>query len=147
MKQPFEGLFGDTCETRILQFLLPMYGIEFDVAELTEEVRLTRQSISKVMKKFSNWGIVKARKEGRSLHYSINEDSAIVKRVEDLDNAIIELMFEPEEFRKIQASYTRGISTSSQETSRQVNEKATYQQGESGRITQPEIFEPSGSEY
>jgi hypothetical protein len=38
MKQPFEGLFGDTCETRLLQFLLPMYGIEFDMAELTEEI-------------------------------------------------------------------------------------------------------------
>jgi hypothetical protein len=38
MKQPFGGLFGDTCETRLLQFLLPMYGIEFDMAELIDEV-------------------------------------------------------------------------------------------------------------
>ena len=56
MKQPFEGLFGDTCETRLLQFLLPMYGIEFDMADLTEEIKLTRQSISKAMKKFSRPG-------------------------------------------------------------------------------------------
>ena len=51
MKQPFEGLFGDTCETRLLQFLLPMYGIEFDMADLTGEIKLTRQAISKAMKK------------------------------------------------------------------------------------------------
>jgi hypothetical protein len=39
MKQPFEGLFGDTCETRLLQFLLPMYGIEFDMALLVSHLK------------------------------------------------------------------------------------------------------------
>lgn len=83
-----------------------MYGIKFDVAELTEEVGLTRQSISKVMKKFLDWGIITARKEGSSYCYSINEASPIVKRIEDLDNAIIELMLGYEEFLDIHESYT-----------------------------------------
>jgi len=137
MKQPFEGLFGDTCETRILQFLLPMYGIEFDVAELTEEVGLTRQSISKVMKKFSDWGIVTTRKDGRSFLYSINETSPMVKRIEDLDNAIIESMLGPEKFREIHESYIRSDPISSQEVPRQVTEKSTPHQGKSVRVTQP----------
>jgi DNA-binding transcriptional ArsR family regulator len=95
MKQPFEGLFGDTCETRLLQFLLPMYGIEFDMADLTEEIKLTRQSISKVMKKFSDRGMVKIRKDGRTWLYSINEESPLVKRLEDFDNSLIESMVGP----------------------------------------------------
>ena len=101
MKQPFGGLFGDTCETRLLQFLLPMYGIEFGMVDLTEEIKLTRQSISKAMKKFSDRGMVKIRKDGRTWLYAINENSPLVKRLEDFDNSLIEVMVGPEEFDKI----------------------------------------------
>jgi len=109
MKQPFEGLFGDTCESRILQFLLPMYGIEFDMAELTEEIQLTRQSIAKAMKKFSNRGMVKIRKEGRTWLYSINEESSLVKRLEDFDNSLIESMIGLAEFKKILKSHEKHV--------------------------------------
>jgi DNA-binding transcriptional ArsR family regulator len=101
MKPPFEGLFGDTCETRLLQFLLPMYGIEFEMAELVEEIGLTRQSIAKAMKKFSDRGMVKIRKEGRTPLYSIDEESPLVKRLEDFDNSLIESMVGPAEFTKM----------------------------------------------
>lgn len=101
MKQPFEGLFGDTCETRLLQFLLPMYGIEFEMAELTEEIKLTRQSIAKAMKKFSDRDMVKIKKEGRTWLYAINEESPLVKRLEDFDNSLIESMVGEKEFAKI----------------------------------------------
>ena len=107
MKQPFEGLFGDTCETRLLQFLLPMYGIEFEMADLTEEIQLTRQSISKAMKKFSDRGMVTIRKEGRTWLYSINEESPLVKRLEDFDNSLIESMIGPAEFKKIQKAHEK----------------------------------------
>jgi DNA-binding MarR family transcriptional regulator len=105
MKQPFGGLFGDTCETRLLQFLLPMYGIEFDMTELTEEIGLTRQSIAKAMKKFSDRDMVRIRKEGRTWLYSINEESPLVKRLEDFDNALIESMIGEVECRNIQATH------------------------------------------
>ena len=101
MKPPFEGLLGDTCETRLLQFLLPMYGIEFDMAELVDEIGLTRQSIAKAAKKFAERGMVKIRKEGRTPLYSINEDSPLVKRLEDFDNSLIESIIGVEEFAKI----------------------------------------------
>jgi predicted transcriptional regulator len=132
MKQPFEGLFGDTCESRILQFLLPMYGIEFDMAELTEEIKLTRQSISKVMRKFSSLGIVKMRKEGRNLIYSINEESPLVKRIEDLDNTLIESMIGPEEFKKIQKSHEKRVRANSPKPARQVIEPVTLRHDVSG---------------
>ena len=98
MKPPFEGIFGDPCETRLLQFLLPMYGIEFDMAGLVEEIGLTRQSIAKAMNKFAAKSMVKIRKEGRTPLYSINEDSPLVKRLEDFDNSLIESIVGPEVF-------------------------------------------------
>ncbi len=112
MRQPFEGLFGDTCETRLMQFLLPMYGIEFDMADLTDEVRLTRQSISKAMKKFSDRGMVKIRKEGRTWLYSINEESPLVKRLEDFDNSLIEAMVGPGKFAGIQKNNDNPVQAS-----------------------------------
>ena len=101
MKPPFGGLLGDTCETRLLQFLLPMYGIEFDMAELVDEIVMTRQSIAKAMNKFAARDMVKIRKEGRTPLYSINEESPLVKRLEDFDNSLIESMIGAEEFAKI----------------------------------------------
>jgi DNA-binding MarR family transcriptional regulator len=123
MKQPFEGLFGDTCETRLLQFLLPMYGIEFDMAELVEEIRLTRQSIAKAMKKFSDRGMVKIRKDGRTWLYSINEESSLVKRLEDFDNSLIESMIGPAEFKKIENAHEKQARASSQKESGRVSRK------------------------
>lgn len=101
MKPPFEGLLGDTCETRLLRFLLPMYGIEFEMAELVDEIGMTRQSIAKAMNKFAAQNMVTIRKDGRTPLYSINEGSPLVKRLEDFDNSLIESMIGPEEFAKI----------------------------------------------
>ena len=134
MKQPFEGLFGDTCETRLLQFLLPMYGIEFDMAELTEEIKLTRQSIAKAMKKFSDRGMVKIRKEGRTWLYSINEESPLVKRLEDFDNSLIESMVGPEEFKKIQNAHEKHFRASSSKASGEGIKKVQFQHDPAGEV-------------
>jgi predicted transcriptional regulator len=131
MKRPFEGLFGDTCETRLLQFLLPMYGIEFDMAELVEEIGLTRQSIAKAMKKFSDRGMVKIRKDGRTWLYSINEESPLVKRLEDFDNSLIESMIGPAEFKKIENAHENQVHTSSQKESGRVSRKPPVPYGTS----------------
>jgi len=132
MKQPFEGLFGDTCETRLLQFLLPMYGIEFDMAELTEEIKLTRQSIAKAMKKFSDRGMVKIRKEGRTWLYSINEESALVKRLEDFDNSLIESMVGPAEFKKIQNAHEKYVPAISLKVAGHRRSKTQFRHDDSG---------------
>jgi hypothetical protein len=132
MKQPFGGLFGDTCETRLLQFLLPMYGIEFEMAELTEEIGLTRQSIAKAMKKFSDRGMVKIRKEGRTWLYAINENSPLVKRLEDFDNSLIEVMAGPEESDKILTENRRNTPRISLSGSGHRNEKILFRHDISG---------------
>jgi DNA-binding MarR family transcriptional regulator len=46
-----------------------MYGIEFVMADLEEEVKFTRQSISKALKKFSSHGMVNIRRDGRTWYH------------------------------------------------------------------------------
>jgi len=79
-----------------------MHGIEFNMSELADEVKLTRQSISKVMKKYSKWKMVKTRKEGRTNLYSINEESPLVQNIEQFDNILIASMMGEEKVSEIQ---------------------------------------------
>ena len=146
MQQPFEGLFGDTCETRLLQFLLPMYGIEFKMADLIEEVKLTRQSISKAMKRFSERDMVKIRKEGRTWYYSINEESSLVKRLEDFDNSLIESMIGEEKFREIEKTHEKRMQVVAMSMIRNGDEKITLRQDADGGIIRLDLPGSSGSQ-
>ncbi len=145
MKQPFEGLFGDTCETRLLQFLLPMYGIEFVMADLITEVKLTRQSISKAMKKFSGRGMVNIRKEGRTWYYSINEESPLVKRMEDFDNSLIESMIGEEKFHEMEKTHEKRMRVA-MEMKKTHSEKITVRQDVEGGVIRIDLPGSSGSQ-
>ena len=146
MQQPFEGLFGDTCETRLLQFLLPMYGIEFDMNELKDEVKLTRQSISKAMKKFSDRGMVNIRKEGRTWFYSINEESSLIKRLEDFDNSLIESIIGEDEFRKIQKTHEKRMQVRTIDALRNGNENLNLKPDADGGVICLDLSGSSGSQ-
>nr|WP_321351506.1 hypothetical protein [uncultured Methanoregula sp.] len=146
MQQPFEGLFGDTCETRLLQFLLPMYGIEFKMADLIEEVKLTRQSISKAMKRFSERKMVKIRKEGRTWYYSINEESPLIKRLEDFDNSLIESIIGEEKFKEIEKTHEKRMRIATIERQKTGAEKVTVRQDLDGGIIRMDLPGSSGSQ-
>lgn len=146
MQPPFEGLFGDTCETRLLQFLLPMYGIEFKMANLIDEVKLTRQSISKAMKRFSEKDMVKIRKEGRTWYYSINEESSLVKRLEDFDNSLIESMIGEDEFREIEKTHAKRMRVAAMDRILNEGEKITLRQDAEGGIIRLDLPGSSGSQ-
>ena len=36
--KPFEGLLGNNCELRMLEYLLPLDGMDFNITKLAEEV-------------------------------------------------------------------------------------------------------------
>lgn len=91
MQKPFEGIFGNSSELRLLEYLMPLPGIEFNVSELAEETGISRPTLTKIVKKFSENGILLAR-GGQITHYSINSDSPIVKTMEQLNTIIIEAM-------------------------------------------------------
>lgn len=101
MKKPFEGLWGNSCELRTLELLLPLRGIEFNITELAEEVDVSRQTTSKILKKFDEWGVVKSRIDKALMYYSINEESPLIEAWEHLNNVMIEHMLGEEELYAI----------------------------------------------
>lgn len=100
MARPFEGLFGNTCELRILEFLLPLSDMEFNVTELAEEAGVSRVTAGRVVKKFVSWGLLNVG-TGRVPLYSINTSSSIVRYIDDLNNALIEKMLGEERLKEI----------------------------------------------
>ena len=55
MSSPFEKILGNTCEMRIIEFLLPLEDLEFNITELAEESGVSRVTAGKVIKKFVKW--------------------------------------------------------------------------------------------
>ncbi|MBU4374260.1 MAG: winged helix-turn-helix domain-containing protein [Euryarchaeota archaeon] len=91
MSRPFEGLLGNNCELRMLEYLLPLQGIEFNITELAEEVGVSRVTATRIVKKFAEWGVLKSpRTIGNTAYYSINHESPVVKSVEQFNNVLIE---------------------------------------------------------
>lgn len=91
MSRPFEGLLGNNCELRMLEYLLPLEGIEFNITELAEEVGVSRVTATRIIKKFVEWGVLKSpRTVGNTAYYSINHESPVVKSVEQFNNVLIE---------------------------------------------------------
>lgn len=91
MIKPFEGLLGNNCELRILEYLLPLKDLEFNIAELAEEVGVSRITATRIVKKFTEWGVLKSpRTMDNAIYYTINHESSVVKSVEQFNNALIE---------------------------------------------------------
>ena len=101
MTRPFEGVFGNTCELRLLEFLLPLDDMRFNVTELSEEVGVSRVTAGRVVKKFVKWGILVATND-RIPQYSINPASPIVRSVDVMNNALIGRMLGDEKVQEIQ---------------------------------------------
>ena len=90
--KPFEGVLGNNCELRLIQFLLPLEGIDFNIMELAEEVKMSRVTAIKVVKKFTEWGLLLKRRYENATYYSINMQSPIVASIQQVNNALIEVM-------------------------------------------------------
>ena len=100
--KPFEGLFGNNVELRIIEFLLPFHGVEFNITDLAKEAGVSRTTADKVVKKFVEWDFMKiSRTDNTIKFYQVNEDSPIYRNFVDLDNKILELMLSDEELFEI----------------------------------------------
>jgi predicted DNA-binding transcriptional regulator len=90
ISRPFEGLLGNNSELRMLEFLLPLEGIDFNITELAKEVGVVRQTVAKVVKKFVEWGVLNSKARAGVTYYSINPESPIVKNIEQFNDILIE---------------------------------------------------------
>jgi DNA-binding transcriptional regulator GbsR (MarR family) len=106
MVVPFEGLFGDTRELRVIQFLLPSKGLEFNISELARATDVSRPTVKRIAKKFVQWNILKiTNKHGNANYYTLDENSGFIEAFEDLNNRIIERMLGEETLEQI-ANYS-----------------------------------------
>ena len=102
MRKPFEGIFGNTAELRLLEFLLPLEGLSFNLSELAEEAGVSRPTVQKVVEKFVEHGILKvAKKQGNTKFYEINPTSPFVMLFEEINNVLIEEMLSEETLAEI----------------------------------------------
>ena len=102
MPKPFEGLFGDTSELRVIQFMLPLKGLEFNITEIARGTGVTRQTLTHIVKKLEKWTLLKTTgKHVNANYYAINEDSAFVEAFESMDNCIVEQLLGEEELASI----------------------------------------------
>lgn len=91
MAKPFEGLLGNSCELRMIEYLLPLEGIDFNITELGEEVGVSRVTATKIVTKFVEKGLLNpTRSVGITTYYTLNQESPIVKSIEQFNNTLIE---------------------------------------------------------
>jgi DNA-binding Lrp family transcriptional regulator len=99
---PFEKVFGDTSELRVIQFLLPMKDYEFNISDLARGSGVSRQALNSVVRKLLKWHVLKVvSKRSNANYYAFDKDSGFLGAFEDLNNYIIEQMLGEETLTKI----------------------------------------------
>ncbi|GEM_PF-4120078 len=95
MAKPLNGLFGNTSELQLMHSLLPLKGVEFNITDLQSVTSLTRPVLTRVVKKFASWDMLKiAYKHGNANFYELNTNSPVVILFQRLNSKIIEYMLE-----------------------------------------------------
>ncbi len=103
MARPFEGVFGDTSELKVIQFLLPLSDLEFNISEIARSVGVSRQTLEPVIKKLTKWNVLKVvSRHGNARYYAMNKDSGFIEAFENLNNRVIEAMLGEETLSQIE---------------------------------------------
>ena len=88
--RPFEGIFGDTPEARLIEHFLAMPDFSFSVNQLLEQVRVSRPTLMRKLRLFVEWGIVREVRTVRPMVFQLNADSDIVRAIELFNYALID---------------------------------------------------------
>jgi len=90
MAEPFERLFGDTSELRVIESLIPKKNYNFNITEIAEESDISRQAAIPVVKKFLDWGLIQLdSKRGNANYFKVNENSEIMKAFKEINKSLI----------------------------------------------------------
>lgn len=104
-EKPFQGVFGNTVELRLLEHLLSLPRVDFTVTELNRISEVSRPMVDKTVKKFLDWKIIRrAGKRGNMPIYALNEDGILVQSIYSMNDAITQEMY-PELFEGPEAPF------------------------------------------
>lgn len=102
LARPFEGVFGDTTELKVIQFLLPLSDLEFNISEISRSIGVSRQTLVPVIKKLTKWNVLKiVSRHGNAKYYAMNRDAGIIEAFENLNNYVTEQMLGEETLSQI----------------------------------------------
>src|SRR5665647_275647 len=88
---PFDSLMGNTCNLRLIEYLLPMENTKFNEKDLIEDIGISKPTVIKAIRKFSEYELIKKVEQvGNSIYYKVNRASPFVPLLEDIDNLIIQ---------------------------------------------------------
>ncbi|MFA5312372.1 MAG: hypothetical protein WC375_03505 [Methanomassiliicoccales archaeon] len=91
--RPFEGVLGNSVELRLIEHLISMPKMDFNITELTRLTGVSRASTNMAAKKFLEWGIIKnVGKRGNMTLYKIDLESPIVVSVSRFNNSLMHKM-------------------------------------------------------
>lgn len=87
---PFEGLFGDTPEARLLEHFLAMPRATLTVRELLEHVAISRPTLMDKLARFVELEVLTEVRTVRPMVFQLNSESDLVKAVNLLNFALID---------------------------------------------------------
>ena len=78
-EKPFEGILGNNCELRLLEYLLSLPNFDFNITELSRVSGVSRPRTNEVVKNFLEWKIIREKvKRGNMRFYELNKESPLV---------------------------------------------------------------------
>lgn len=89
-KLPFEGLFGDTPEARLLEHFISMPRATFTVKELLEHVDISRPTLMDKLARFVELEVITEVRTTRPMVFQLNSGSDLVRAVNLLNFALID---------------------------------------------------------
>lgn len=89
-EQPFGGLMGQTSELKLIQHFVSMPSFNFTQAELADVLGMSRQTISKHLKKLVAIGFLETEKHGRQVLYHLLFRSKMSNIFRSLSGVLIE---------------------------------------------------------
>jgi DNA-binding transcriptional regulator GbsR (MarR family) len=102
MHAPFSGVFGNSNELKIIQFMMPLNIMEFNISEIARGIGVSRQTLGPIIKKLTKWNVLRiSSRHGEVNYYSLNEDSGFIEAFEIINNRIIEQMLDDETLAEI----------------------------------------------
>jgi hypothetical protein len=88
-RPPFEGIFGDTSELRIVQFLMAVPELQFTSEEIQEGENVPKEGFDTAIDKLVSWNVVKKVEKNDEVLYFMSRDNNFMVSFEDLNNSII----------------------------------------------------------
>ena len=86
---------GNGPEIRVLDFLIDHVGYDYTLTDISRETGVSRPTLYKMWKRFKLLGIIrKTRQIGNAQLYQLDDESQIVKKLEEFDFSITRIITE-----------------------------------------------------